>query len=151
MAEHSIEETQGVDDGSRWVPPPLPKPFTNGTEPTGHQRRRRDGEIPFPSLLSFPHLKKEEPKSGKKKNNQKKNPNKKPNKLVFSSVLESTWINNGSRTRAAGTINFLCPRPKKEAAAALPAAGVQREEDAARRLIVGRGWWGWGAQLCFAL
>ena len=82
---------------------------------------------------------------------EKKKTNKKPNKLVFSSVLESTWINNGSRTRAAGTINFLCPRPKKEAAAALPAAGVQREEDAARRLIVGRGWWGWGAQLCFAL
>lgn len=83
MAEHSIEETQGVDDGSRWVPPPLPKPFTNGTEPTGHQRRRRDGEIPFPSLLSFPHLKKEEPKSGKKKTTKKKTPTKNQTSLFF--------------------------------------------------------------------
>jgi len=127
-------------------PNPLPMARSPRGISAGAEMEKSLSLLFFLSLISKKRSQKVE-----KKKQPKKKTNKKPNKLVFSSVLESTWINNGSRTRAAGTINFLCPRPKKEAAAALPAAGVQREEDAARRLIVGRGWWGWGAQLCFAL
>lgn len=60
-----------------------PDPITNGTEPTRHQRRRRDGEIPFPSHFSSPHLKKEEPKNGTtttKKTTKKPQPTKNTHK-----------------------------------------------------------------------
>lgn len=72
------------------------------------------------------------------------------NKIVFSSVLESTWINNGSRNWAAETINFLWTQPKKDAGRRwLPGPG--EAQAAARRLTeVGGGCGGGGeaAVLC---
>lgn len=46
---------------------------------------------------------------------QKRGAKSEKNKIVFSSVLESTWINNSSRNWAAETINFLWTQPKKDA------------------------------------
>ena len=75
------------------------------------------------------------------------------NKIVFSSVLESTWINNGSRNWAAETINFLWTQPKKDAGRRwLPSPGRQgKGTGSGTEVNKGGPRWGRGGRLCFAL
>lgn len=54
-------------------------------------------------------------------------------------MLESTWINNGSRNWAAETINFLCTQPKKEAGDVAPRGRARSREGNASGAEVNNG------------
>lgn len=107
---------EGVQHPCSNPSPPPPRRGCGGLEPARLPAERYRSLLLLLLLLFF-HLKKEEPKVKK-------------NKIVFSSVLESTWINNSSRNWAAETINFLWTQPKK---------------DAGRRWLPSPGGGSWGA------
>lgn len=75
------------------------------------------------------------------------------NKIVFSSVLESTWINNGSRNWAAETINFLWTQPKKDAGRRWLPSPCRQGKGTGSGTEVNKGGprWGRGGRLCFLL